>query len=96
MVEIKSLATITSIETTYANHTKYHLNNSVVDVTISGDDIPNALLEDIKRNIARDMKAEEKKALEKNTNNNISQLQTTTITATTVETSKENPKGNSF
>jgi hypothetical protein len=68
----------------------------VVDVTISGDDIPNALLEDIKRNIARDMKAEEKKALEKNTNNNISQLQTTTITATTVETSKENPKGNSF
>ena len=96
MVEIKSLATITSIETTYANHTKYHLNNSVVDVTISGDDIPNALLEDIKRNIARDMEAEEKKALEKNTNNNISQLQTTTITATTVETSKENPKGNSF
>ena len=68
----------------------------MVDVTISGDDIPNALLEDIKRSIARDMKAEEKKALEKNTNNNISQLQTTTITATTVETSKENPKGNSF
>ena len=68
----------------------------MVDVTISGDDIPNALLEDIKRNIARDMKAEEKKALEKNTNNNISQLQTTTITATTVETSKENPKGNLF
>ena len=49
---IFSLSTITTIETTYANHTKYHLNNSLVDVTISSDDdIPDALLEDIKRNI---------------------------------------------
>ena len=55
---IFSLAIITTIEPTYANHTKYHLNNSLVDVTISGDDIPDALLEDIKRNIA--MKAEKK------------------------------------
>jgi hypothetical protein len=73
---IFSLPTITTIEPTYANHTKYHLNNSLVDVTISSDDdIPDALLEDIKRGIIRDMKAEEKKSFEKD--NNISQLQTT-------------------
>ncbi|HSF49565.1 MAG TPA: hypothetical protein VLA74_02290 [Nitrososphaeraceae archaeon] len=81
---IFSLATITTIETTYANHTKYHLNNSLVDVTISSDDdIPDALLEDIKRGIIRDMKAEEKKAFEKN--NNISQLQTTEKTTDTTK-----------
>ena len=72
---IFSLSTITTIETTYANHTKYHLNNSLVDVTISSDDdIPDALLEDIKRNIV--FKAEQKKASE---NNNNSQLQTKPI-----------------
>ena len=60
---IFSLALITTIEPTYANHTKYHFNNSFVDVTISGDDIPDALLEDIKRGIA--MKSE-KKASENN------------------------------
>src|SRR5215208_8097212 len=70
---IFSLVIITTIEPTYANHTKYHFNNSLVDVTISGNDIPDALLEDIKRNIA--MKAE-KKASE---NNNNSQLQTKII-----------------
>src|SRR5215217_124918 len=75
---IFSLVTITSIETTYANHTKYHLNNSLVDVTISGEDIPDALLEDIKRGIAS--KAEEKKAFE---NNNNSKLQTKKIEDTT-------------
>ena len=76
---IFSLATITTIETTYANHTKYHLNNSLVDVTISSDDdIPDWLLEDIKRNIA--MKAEQKKVSE---NNNNLQLQTKTIENTT-------------
>ena len=48
---IFSLATITTIEPTYANHTKYHFNNSLIDVTISGDDIPDALLEDIKREL---------------------------------------------
>jgi hypothetical protein len=73
---IFSLVTITSIETTYANHTKSHFNNSLVDVTISGDDIPDALLEDIKRNIA--MKAEQK-AFD---NNNNSQLQTQTVETT--------------
>jgi hypothetical protein len=78
---IFSLATITNIETTYANHTKYHLNTSLVDVTISSeDDIPDALLEDLKRGIAGDLKAEEKKGFE---NNNNSQLQTTTIEDTT-------------
>jgi hypothetical protein len=78
---IFSLATISIIETTYANHTKYHLNNSLVDVTISSDDdIPDWLLENIKRNIV--MKAEQKKASENN-NNNISQLQTKTIEDTT-------------
>jgi hypothetical protein len=50
-----------------------------VDVTISGDDISDALLEDIKNNIA--MKAEEKKSFGKN--NNSSQLQTKTIEHTT-------------
>src|SRR5918995_6872083 len=70
---IFSLATITTMEPTYANHTKYHFNNSLVDVTISGDDIPDALLEDLKRGIA--MKAEQKKASE----NNNSQLQTKII-----------------
>ena len=75
---IFSLSTVTEIKSTYANHTKNHINNSLVDVTISGDDIPNALLEDIKRGIARDMKAEEKKILEKNSN--ISQLQITKTT----------------
>src|SRR5215217_4675586 len=79
-----SLTTITEIKTTYANHNKFHLNNSLKDVTISGDDIPATLLDDIKRGIVRDMKAEEKKALENN-NTNISQLQT--ITA------KDNTKG---
>jgi hypothetical protein len=69
---IFSLALITTIESTYANHTKYHFNNSLVDVTISGDDIPDALLEDIKTGIA--MKSE-KKASE----NNNSQLQTKNI-----------------
>ena len=70
------LATVTGIETTYANHTKNHLNNSLVDVTISGDDIPDKLLEDLKRGIARNMIAEEKKAYESNNNNNnVSQLQ---------------------
>src|SRR5215208_2561075 len=73
---IFSLAIITTIEPTYANHTKYHFNNSLVDVTISGDDIPDALLEDIKRGIA--MKSE-KKASE----NNNSQLQTKKIEDTT-------------
>jgi hypothetical protein len=74
IIIIFSLATITTIEPTYANHTKYHLNNSLVDVTISSDgDIPDALLEDIKRNIM--LKAEEKEAF----GNNNSQLQTKTI-----------------
>jgi hypothetical protein len=82
---IFSLSTVTEIKSTYANHTKNHLNNSLVDVTISGDDIPNALLEDIKRGIARDMKAEEKKVLERNSSN-ISQLQIT-------ETTKDIAKG---
>ena len=90
---IFSLAIITTIELTYANHTKYHLNNSLVDVTISGDDIPDALLEDIKRNIA--MKAE-KKASE---NNNNSQLQTKKIEDTTkakiILTSQNFKKGDS-
>jgi hypothetical protein len=62
---IFSLAIITTIEPTYANHTKYHLNNSLVDVTISSDGaISDALLEDIKRNIM--LKAEEKKAFGNN------------------------------
>jgi hypothetical protein len=91
---IFSLAVITTIETTYANHTENHLNNSLVDVTITGDDIPDALLEDLKRGIVRDMKIDEQKAFEKTNNSssdsNISQLQTTT---TTTETIKENPKG---
>ena len=82
---IFSLSAITTeIKPTYANHNKYHLNNSLSDVTISGDDIPDALLDNIKRGIARDMKTEEKKALENN-NTNISQLQTVTV--------KENTKG---
>ncbi len=76
---IFSLATITTIEPTYANHTKYHFNNSLVDVTISGDDIPDALLEKIKRNIA--IKAEQKKSSVNNNNN--SQLQIKTIEDTT-------------
>ena len=77
------LATVTGIETTYANHTKNHLNNSLVDVTISGDDIPDKLLEDLKRGIARNMIAEEKKAYESNNNNNnVSQLQQQTETTT--------------
>src|SRR5215207_10966708 len=75
---IFSLSTVTEIKSTYANHTKNHLNNSLVDVTISGDDIPDALLEDLKRGIARDMKTEEKKSFEKTNSDNISQLQTTT------------------
>jgi hypothetical protein len=74
---IFSLTTIAGIETTNANHNKFHLNNSLTDVTISGDDIPDALLDDIKRSIVSDMKAEEKKILENN-NTNISQLQTIT------------------
>jgi hypothetical protein len=82
---IFSLAKITEIKTIYANHNKFHLNNSLTDVTISGDDIPDALLEDMKRGIIRDMKAEEKKALENNNNTNISQLQTVTA--------KDNTKG---
>jgi hypothetical protein len=45
---IFSLATITTIEPTYANHTIYHLNNSLVDVTISSDgDIPDAVLDEL-------------------------------------------------
>ena len=71
---IFSLAIITTIEPTYANHTKYHFNNSLLDVTISGDDIHDTLLEDLKRGIA--LKAEQKKASE---NNNNSQLQTKKI-----------------
>jgi len=88
---IFSLAVITTIETTYANHTKNHLNNSLVDVTISGDDIPDALLEDLKRGIARDMKIDEQKTFEKtnNSSSNIPQLQTTT----TPEAINESPKG---
>jgi hypothetical protein len=74
---IFSLSAIIEIKPIYANHNKYHLNNSLSDVTISGDDIPNALLEDIKRGIARDMKAEEEKVIENN-NTNASQLQTIT------------------
>ena len=69
---IFSLAIITTMEPTYANHTKYHFNNSLIDVTISGDDIPDALLEDLKRGIA--MKAEQKAS-----ENNNSQLQTKEI-----------------
>jgi hypothetical protein len=88
---IFSLAVITTIEITYANHTKNHLNNSLVDVTITGDDIPDALLEDLKRGIARDMKIEEQKTFEKtnNSSSNIPQLQTTT----TPEAINESPKG---
>ena len=89
---IFSLAIITTIEPIYANHTKYHLNNSLVDVTISGDDIPDALLEDIKRNIA--MKAEKKA-----TENNNSQLQTKKIEDTSkakiILTSQNFKKGDS-
>jgi hypothetical protein len=84
---IFSLTTITIIEPAHANHTENHLNNSLVDVTITGDDIPDALLEDLKRGIIRDMKAEEKKVFEKN-NTNISQLKTTTET-----TKEDNQKG---
>src|SRR5688572_21813155 len=89
---IFSLAVITTIETTYANHTKNHLNNSLVDVTISGDDIPDALLEDLKRGIARDMKIDEQKTFEKtnNSSSNIPQLQTRT---TLPEAINESPKG---
>jgi hypothetical protein len=75
-----SLVTITSIETTYANHTKYHLNNSLVDITISGDNIPDTLLEDIKKDI---MKAEQKNTSENNNYNNNSRLQLETIKVTT-------------
>ena len=82
---IFSLTTITEIKTTYANHNKFHLNNSLTDITISGDEIPDWLLEDMKRGIIRDMKAEEQKALENN-KTNISQLQT-------IETAKGNTKG---
>jgi len=85
---IFSLALITTIETTYANHTRNHLNNSLVDVTISGDDIPDALLEDLKRGIARDMKTEEKKSFEKTNSDNISRLQTTTTETTQDNTTK--------
>ena len=89
---IFSLAVIPTIETTYANHTKNHLNNSLVDVTISGDDIPDVLLEDLKRGIARDMKIDEQKTSEKtnNSSSNIPQLQTTT---TLPEAINESPKG---
>ena len=89
---IFSLAIITTIETTYANHTENHLNNSLVDVTITGDDIPDALLEDLKRGIARDMKIDEQKTFEKtnNSSSNIPQLQTTT---TTPEAINESPEG---
>ena len=98
---IFSLAVITTIETTYANHTKNHLNNSLVDVTISGDDIPDGLLEDLKRGIARDMKIDEQKTFEKtnNSSSNIPQLQTTTTTTTPPppppppEAINESPKG---
>ena len=62
---ILSLTTIITIEPAHANHTKNHLNNSLIDVTITGDDIPDALLEDLKRGIIRDMKAEEKKYLKR-------------------------------
>jgi hypothetical protein len=72
---IFSLTIINTIESTYANHTKYHLNNSLIDVTISGDDIPDWLLEDIKRNFA--MKAEQKVF-----DNNNSQLQTKIVETT--------------
>jgi hypothetical protein len=82
---IFSLTTITEIKTTYANHNKFPLNNSLTDITISGDEIPDWLLEDMKRGIIRDMKAEEQKALENN-KSNISQLQT-------IETAKDNTKG---
>lgn len=35
------LTAITEMKTMYANHTKYHLNNSFTDVTISSDfDVP--------------------------------------------------------
>ena len=74
---IFSLTIITTIVPTYANHTKYHFNNSLIDVTISGDDIPDALLEDLKNDIA--MKVEEKQASQ---NNNNSQLQTKPIKET--------------
>jgi hypothetical protein len=89
---IFSLTTITTILPSYANHTETHLNNSLVDVTISSDDdIPDALLEDLKRGIARHMKIDEQKAFEKtNSGNNSSQLQTTNATETTKE---ENQKG---
>lgn len=82
---IFSLTTITEIKTTYANHNKFHLNNSLTDITISGDEIPDWLFEDMKRGIIRDMKAEEQKALENN-KTNISQFQT-------IETAKGNTKG---
>ena len=62
---------ITGIETSDAYHNKFHLNNSFTDVTISGDDIPDSLLNDIKKGIERDLKAEENKA---NQNNNVSQF----------------------
>jgi hypothetical protein len=89
---IFSLTVINTIETTYANHTENHLNNSLVDVTISGDDIPDALLEDLKRGIARDMKIDEQKTFEKtnSSGSNIPQLQTTNSAETTKE---ENQKG---
>jgi hypothetical protein len=75
-----SLTTISTIEPTYANHTETHLNNSIVDVTISSDDdIPAALLDDIKRNIARDMEVKEKKLFERNNNN--SESQTTNVSS---------------
>ena len=90
---IFSLAIITTIEPTYANHTKYHFNNSLVDVTISGDDIPDTLLEDLKRNIA--MKAEKKAS----DNNNNPQLQTKKIEDTAkakiILTSQNFKKGDS-
>ena len=79
---IFSITGITTIKPTYANHTATHLNNSLVDITISSDDdIPVALLEDIKRNIARQMKIDEQKAFEKNNNN--SQFQIDSLSSST-------------
>ena len=72
---IFSLTAITITQPTYANHNETHLNNSLVDISISSDDdIPVALLEDIKRNIARQMKIDEQKAFEKNSNNSQFQI----------------------
>lgn len=93
---IFSLSWISAIETTYAYHNKFHLNNSFTDVTISGDDIPDSLLENIKKNIERKLNAEENKT---NQNNNVSKLETKTNTDNTkgniILTSQKFKKGDS-